>query len=234
MNQAFSLGSGQGFLSIEHAIPSGYEVRELKSCENCGRSFMRKPGNHRAVEIVNQHIEGTSYLCEDEPLRKIIYKDTGDRYCGECKSTQLAPPDVSEYKEMLPTSAEMAHRTYIPATEPRPRSWKQKNRYLTGWKERLMRAFQERGPLSSREITEVTKYNTGMSHYSKVLNMIRKAGIELHIVGSVYPLPPTGRHCSLFFPSKPIAPYYQDQDFTDDYVTRKLAEFREMQAKGEL
>ena len=83
----------QGFAAVEHVVPAGAKVLELKTCENCGRPFARSR---------------PPLSCSPEG------RTLGARYCAGCNAAYLLPPDTAEYRAMLPTTAEMAHRSYLP------------------------------------------------------------------------------------------------------------------------
>lgn len=42
LTPANPLGLLQSFMSVEHAVPEGWQIVELKACENCSRSFVRR------------------------------------------------------------------------------------------------------------------------------------------------------------------------------------------------
>jgi hypothetical protein len=41
----FTLGTIQGFMTVDHRVPSGYIVLEPHGCENCTRTFVRSLGS---------------------------------------------------------------------------------------------------------------------------------------------------------------------------------------------
>jgi hypothetical protein len=112
---ATSLGSYQGLLITQHALPEGCIVVEIKFCETCGQPFTRTKPTFRPIVFTNKEYDGDAFLGQRGLYpTSTIYRDTGRRYCGPCQSRLLLPPDDSEYRDLLPTSAEMAHRNYLP------------------------------------------------------------------------------------------------------------------------
>lgn len=132
-----SLGNLQGILLADHRVPLGARVLELKTCETCGKAFTRE----RPVRS-----------CTPEG------RTLGTRHCIACSRRYLLPPEDADYRDMLPTSAEMAHRSYLPRYDnsmlagDAPRQGKRRKAW---WRELLTREFVKRGILTAKEIGKI-------------------------------------------------------------------------------
>jgi len=188
-------------------VPDDAKVLELKGCENCLRLFARTRVQLRPLLVSN--IEwGDGREVWDSP-KKLIFVDPGPKYCPTCCRAMLLPVEDREYRDELPTSAAMKHRTYLPHYDgslvdpehrlrtrptpapPPPKRWK-KN-FLGDWKTRLIQALIDRGPLTCKQMAEITGHSVsdarGMLNYSLVVSTARAAGIFVQAVGSVWPRP---------------------------------------------
>lgn len=165
---------GIGFFTDN--IPAGAQVMELKQCENCVRSFLRPRAGHRAVVVKNKNYDGT---IEEN---SIIYKDTGERFCKECRSRLLQPDESAQeiIKEMLPTEGQMRHSNHLlryRSELPRPRQ-----RY-GNWRMRVTEALVARGPLSAEELQEIVGHKDSDSPFM-TLSLFRSSGFKLVRVGN--------------------------------------------------
>jgi hypothetical protein len=149
---------------------TGMVVRELKQCENCSRNFTRK----RPERAVND--EG---------------RTMGQRYCAECCRRYLLPEDDREYREMLPTSAEMKHREHITSSWQtglsRIKQKRRSRRELDVWVDSLRMAFAKNGPMEGRQIVEASGADPNKYNGSNVIGQARKWGLTIVEVGNVWP-----------------------------------------------
>ena len=100
-----------GSMYSEHAVPPGAQVRELKTCEICGRSFARK---FAATEIYATYMACFTVMLSKPPLEvtATLRKDRGERFCGACKSRQLMPDVEAQIKYLIQlpgTTQQMKH-----------------------------------------------------------------------------------------------------------------------------
>lgn len=78
-------------------LPQGKEYRrfELKTCENCGNSFMREP------------VQLQEFLLRDKSR---VYRDKGQRYCRDCQHRALSvDPKQLLFLEALPETHRSSH-----------------------------------------------------------------------------------------------------------------------------
>lgn len=100
-----------GSMYSEHAVPPGAQVRELKCCELCGKSFARK---FAATEVYATYVACFTVMPSKPPLEvtATLRKDRGERFCGGCKSRKLMPDVEAQIKYLIQlpgTTQQMKH-----------------------------------------------------------------------------------------------------------------------------
>jgi hypothetical protein len=170
-------------------LPKSYCVVEVKSCEGCCANFFRPRSTHRPVVLSNAasrdmfeslHLQGSE--------TKTIYRDEGERFCKNCRTRMLLPPELTqereayqnEMKSVVPNLSKHLIRYDNTLLNPTRR------RKISDWKAKLTEAFISRGPLSTREIVEITGHHL-IENYSAIIQIIRIAGFRVVVVGSVWP-----------------------------------------------
>lgn len=105
-----TIGMFQGLLVTEHSIAPGDFVVELKQCENCSATFVRKIG------------------CG------------GVKFCGRCRGNMLLPDRNEEYREQLYSGARQKHSNYLPKYDDSllPKEEKKKRRPRLSWETRIL------------------------------------------------------------------------------------------------
>ena len=101
-------------------------IKTIKVCETCGTLFSRPCAPMRPVIV--KGLKFNEETGEDEPTACIVYVDTGERYCGSCKSRMLLPPNQDDYREQIPKigpndCVHLPHydNSLLPKRETRPR-----------------------------------------------------------------------------------------------------------------
>jgi hypothetical protein len=180
-----------GSLYREHTVPPGMITQELKTCENCSRLFVRPLAERRAIEVKNL------FYAQYEDNVKVLFKDSGERFCGDCKRRLLQPPAIDEYRAQFPRcgkdSVHLPHydNSISPVKVKVIVKRGPKNLWLRGWQVLLLDAFEKDGPLSARQIAKIV----GSIHSipSLVVQRVRAEALDLKIVGSVWPRHHKGR-----------------------------------------
>jgi hypothetical protein len=197
------LGMMQGLMEAGHTPPPGTVILEQKYCENCTASFVRpRPILRRAVQVSNAGWDGCGggKRAYSDPDFSTIYVDRGKRFCNACIRRGLAPLDLEDYRDMLPTEAQQKHSHYLPHYDDSivPPVVKQHMRSATVIPIRRRHYYRE--PLEEREqwkrkVIAALISNEGMT-YEQLCDMvpgvrtpveacmkIRNAGLRLVKVG---------------------------------------------------
>ena len=140
-------------------VPPGAIVLEPKACENCVKIFFRLRASLRE-DLVRD---------EETGIYNLVFRDTGERFCAECKSRVLLPAKTDDYREMIPTAqVSMRFRKNLvkydnslaPKVDRRhePRLVKRQKWFLN-WQGLLRIAFNEHGQLTAMQISEIVGAN---------------------------------------------------------------------------
>jgi hypothetical protein len=115
--------------------------------------------------------------CENCPALFVRTCGSGLKFCSKCRQRSLMPlPEVREFKEFAPARAS-AHAIHYDD------SLRKKRDSLGDWRTKLIVAFLQRGPLSAREMIEIT----GHAAESDMVHTCYLQGITLEPVGSAWP-----------------------------------------------
>lgn len=143
-------------------LPGSFKSLESKCCENCLGSFVR-PTCCCKLDAIMRGIQ----------INYVEFRCGCSKYCPNCIADLLLPVDLSDYKDTLPTSAEMSHRTYLPHYDDsmRPTSVFSKPGPKYGdWKTRLREKFLSTPEgLTLQQIAEVI----GVPNQYNALSMCR-------------------------------------------------------------
>lgn len=106
----------------------------------------------------------------------------------------LLPVDDTIYREALPTIPNKSNHLIHYDDSLLPNTQKRTCRSLGNWTEKLINAFMQLGPLSTKQMQEIT----GHKNRNAMLSTVRAKKIPLIAVGHVWPANSSGPRACLF------------------------------------
>jgi len=147
------------YLYPETSGPLNGTARELKYCELCGKSFVRRPSPTVVYTLRTQRFWSVCGYSSEFPAE--LRRDRGEKLCPACverpftrdaRVEELAASQA-RYREQLPTEREATHRRVYQMPDYES-EWRKKRVAAAEWKEKIRQAFRERGRMTTADLQE--------------------------------------------------------------------------------